>query len=932
MKKSLFFLCALSGLASLGSITAIAASYPDIILADGPIAYFRFSDVPPVATNIGSLGPVADGTYLNGATTGAEAPRPPQFPGFEADNTALQLDGVNDFVRSQQRMLNSLTNVTVSGWVRRAGTQRNRTGVFGQDNLVEFGYINNNTLQLWVDNFETSVDVANPFPDAEWDHVALVADGNALRMTIYTNGLAAGSQPIPGNDFNSLNSSAFFVIGGDTFGNGGVSFNGQLDEVAVFDKALSAQKIANQYFSMVERPPLIIRQPQSTNVFEGTDVILSVEVVGTPPLTYQWLDFGFPIENQTNSTLVFSNITTSQGSSYQVQISNPFGDVLSDVAEVIVSPTVPPTITQEPSSMTRYAGGRATLTVSATGGSRLGYQWQKAEANITGATNSSLTFSNVQPTDAGDYRAIVSNAAGSVTSMVATITIILPVAGSHEAAVVQAGAMAFWRFNETEGTTAFDYAGGNDATYVNTATTGLEAPRSPEFPGFEAGNFALQLDGTSAYVTGPTGLLNGLSHFTMLGWIRRGADQANRTGLFGQNDVVEFGYINNNTLEVWTDNGLDIAPNPFPNGEWAQVAVVGDGSPGTLRMYTNGGLAGFRSHVLPVPSAYPFNIGGGGIFDVAGNFFNGQIDEVAVFDKALSGDQICSLFVKATGRPVSLGIRIGGNIVVDSKPVGTQHNGANFGAEWADSNMDGNFVTREGVMQFVATETDQITLAPDPDFNSSQGTIMFWMRSAGTAGGGDFAAILMDRRSDFSGDVITQTDSGEIFVQARDSGGSVNAFSSTRTVNDDRWHHIAYVYDQAGATTLYIDGVQAGSQVTSRPWSWDVAQQIELGRSHDGFWRAYNGAMDDFRIYNRMLTDIEIGRVVTLDDLVDTTALKVRFNFDAAPTGVSLSWLCGILQCTDTLVGSSWTDVPNAISPYVVYTQAAPNRFYRIRY
>jgi hypothetical protein len=931
MKTRLLFLCALGGFACLGSLTAIAAPYRDIILADGPIAYFRFSDAATVATNIGSLGSVANGTYLNGATTGAEAPRPPQFPGFEADNTALQLDGVNDFVRSQQRMLNTLSNVTMSGWIRRAGAQRNRTGVFGQDNLIEFGYIDNNTLQLWVDNFETSVDVVNPFPDLEWEHLAVVVDGGALRMTIYTNGLAAGSQPIPSSDYNSLNSMAFFVIGGDTFGNGGVSFGGQMDEVAVFDKALSAQQISLQYFSTVERPPLIIRQPQSTNVFEGADVILRVEVVGTPPLTYQWLDFGIPMENQTNSTLVFSNITTLQGSSYQVQITNPFGDVLSDVAEIVVSPTAPPTITQEPASIIRYAGATATLAVSATGGSRLGYQWQKSEANISGATNSSLTFSNVQPANAGDYRVIVSNAAGSVTSMVASITVILPVPGSHEEALVQAGPMAYWRFNETGGPTAFDYAGGNHATYVNTATTGPEAPRSPLFPGFEAGNLALQLDGSSAYVTGPTGLLNGLSSFTMIGWIRRGADQMDRTGLFGQNNIVEFGYINNNTLEVWTDNGLDVAPNPFPNGEWAQVAVVGDGSPGTARMYTNGALAGFRSHLMPAPTAFPFNIGGGGIFDASGNFFNGQIDEVAVFNKALTGDQICNLFVRATGRQVGLSIAVGGNIIVDSKPVGPPHNGANFGAEWQSSNLDGNFVTREGVMQFVATELDQITLAPDPDFDGSQGTIMFWMRSAGTAGGGDFAAMLVDRRST-RGDVITQTDGGLIFVQASDGSGNVNQFSSTLAVSDDRWHHIAYVYDQAGATTLYIDGMPAGSQMTTRPWSWDPAQQIEIGRSHDGFWRAFNGAMDDFRIYNRMLTDLEIGQVVTVGALVDTTALKVRFNFDAAPTGISLAWLCGILQCTDTLNGSSWADVPNAISPYVVNPLAAPHRFYRVRY
>src|SRR4051812_13720343 len=70
-----------------------AQSYSSAVIADGPVAYFRFSDTSATAVNSGSLGAAANGTYVNGATKGVEAPRPPQFIGFEADNTALQLDG-----------------------------------------------------------------------------------------------------------------------------------------------------------------------------------------------------------------------------------------------------------------------------------------------------------------------------------------------------------------------------------------------------------------------------------------------------------------------------------------------------------------------------------------------------------------------------------------------------------------------------------------------------------------------------------------------------------------------------------------------------------------------------------------------------------------------------------------------------------------------
>src|SRR5262249_16405603 len=150
-------------------------------------------------------------------------------------------------------------------------------------------------------------------------------------------------------------------------------------------------------------------------------------------------------------------------------------------------------------------------------GSHLNYVWQKGTTPVSGGTNATLTFASLKASDNGDYRVIVSNSAGSVTSAVATVTAITPVPGSYEELIVNAGPLACWRFNETNATPGFDYYGGHAATYSGTGTNGVEAPRAPQFPGFEAGNLALQLDG-SGYVGGPTGLMNNLNAFTMAGW------------------------------------------------------------------------------------------------------------------------------------------------------------------------------------------------------------------------------------------------------------------------------------------------------------------------------------------------------------------------------------------------------------------------------
>jgi glucose/arabinose dehydrogenase len=86
-----------------------------------------------------------------------------------------------------------------------------------------------------------------------------------------------------------------------------------------------------------------------------------------------------------------------------------------------------PGISQHPTDVTVDAGQPATFNVTATGGAPLSYQWQKLIAstwtNITGATASSYTIGATAGSDAGQYRVIVTNSAGSATSNAATLTV-----------------------------------------------------------------------------------------------------------------------------------------------------------------------------------------------------------------------------------------------------------------------------------------------------------------------------------------------------------------------------------------------------------------------------------------------------------------------------------------------------------------------------
>lgn len=269
---------------------------------------------------------------------------------------------------------------------------------------------------------------------------------------------------------------------------------------------------------------------------------------------------------------------------------------------------------------------------------------------------------------------------------------------------------------------------------------------------------------------------------------------------------------------------------------------------------------------------------------------------------------------------------------LDSKPSGTAIDGPAIGCTWVASSSDSLGTNRTGVMNFVASHADQIQLPGVTNFDSTTGTIMFWMKSGGTTGGGNEGATLLDRRTT-SGFVIVQKDDTMIEVQA-----AAAAFPtlSAGSVSDTNWHQIAVSYDgsNTGLVSLYIDGLLQSSAFNSAAWSWPAGQPLEIGKSHDGYWRAYDGQLDDFRFYSRILTDAEITSTFNSGALVDTAKLQVRLNFDTRPpnNGIAVSWGAGgaVLQSADVVSGP-YTDVtPASSSPYYTETKSTA-KYYRYR-
>jgi hypothetical protein len=171
------------------------------------------------------------------------------------------------------------------------------------------------------------------------------------------------------------------------------------------------------------QPPAILNQPTDEVGVVSRDIAFSVGVA-CPAGSYQWyfnetnlLAFG------TNQTLILTNLTFDAAGSYEVVVANANGSTTSSPALLTISSL--PVISSQPSDLTVAGGDSASFSVSASGVPDPVYQWLFNATNvIVDATNSTLTLTNLQETQAGAYSVVVSNFAGSVTSTSAILTVL----------------------------------------------------------------------------------------------------------------------------------------------------------------------------------------------------------------------------------------------------------------------------------------------------------------------------------------------------------------------------------------------------------------------------------------------------------------------------------------------------------------------------
>lgn len=419
----------------------------------------------------------------------------------------------------------------------------------------------------------------------------------------------------------------------------------------------------------------IEQQPSSTTIDEGQSVTLTIGASGTSAygnsVGIQWQtasagssDFS-DVAGATGDSLDTGVLTTADsGVQFRVVLSVPTLDVTSEVATVTVaSDNNPPSILGVSATSANTLIVRFSERIDEATGSQAGNFSLSDGVNISGAqaTGSTvlLTTGDLTPGDsytltAGGVNDLFGNALPAGSTKAFTVNIV-----TYTDIILEDGPIVFYTFDGDSGQVSTNHgtlgsdadglwmsgAGPDDSIEWDVTTE--DGPNSGEgFLGFAGNNQAASFNGDldAIWIDARGQWLSNLDSFSLEYWVKPTNREDNgwsRVGIVGQNDTVEYGFINGTTIQIWTPGGGALNTTyEFPDDEWHHVATIADGSQivnyfdGVLINSGGGGTANYGA------ADFNVHIGGGGVYDATGNHFEGAIDAVAIFNKAIPGDRV----------------------------------------------------------------------------------------------------------------------------------------------------------------------------------------------------------------------------------------------------------------------------------------------------
>ena len=282
-----------------------------------------------------------------------------------------------------------------------------------------------------------------------------------------------------------------------------------------------------------------------------------------------------------------------------------------------VSNALKPAVLSQPTSVISVNGGSTSLSVNATGGDN-NYQWKKNGVEIAGATDSTLSITDINASQhEGNYTVVVSNAFGSVTSSVAQID----VNGS-----LTEGLVGWWKFDGD----ANDTSGNDNHGVVNGAALATDR--------FGNVDSAYLFDGTSPYIL----ISNDFgSTVTISIWISKYNDIGEMVWCFGNQGTGPDLLVTENkiSLNTWDSNTNSFGNFVHESNKWYNFVTII--SSDNTKQYVNGDLLGAASYRSPAGKDFYISMKESGQGDYA---WTGLLDDVRIYDRALSAFEVKTLY------------------------------------------------------------------------------------------------------------------------------------------------------------------------------------------------------------------------------------------------------------------------------------------------
>lgn len=453
------------------------------------------------------------------------------------------------------------------------------------------------------------------------------------------------------------------------------------------------------------------------------------------------------------------------------------------------------------------------------------------------------------------------------------------------------GLVGYWSFDEGTSTRATDFSGNG-----NHGTLGAGSA-APTWVSGKRGK-ALNFDGSNDDVTilDSSSLDIATSDVTVVAWIKlnniSATTQITTKIQGGGGPGYEMRINSSGTLDCFIRDGTNNADctndgYAIDDAAWHHVVVVFDRDGSAIRYVDgtpNGSATSISAVSGSVTNAINLTIGQDG---GDGRVFNGAIDDVRIYSRALSAGEIAKLYgsgavkLNASSATLQNGSTLanglvglwtfdGGDTHWTSGTTGTTDDRSGQGNTGTLTNMNQQTTPTAGHLGQALSfdgSGDYVRIGPPSITISSAYALSAWIQTSVSPNEQQIITVddaLTDRVFQFRVDNPT----GGVELLRFDSSDTLieTVTCSGVDVTEGAWHHVVAVFTADTGTTLYIDGVERGSSSNTTTNN-DIGQSepILIGARRTpnptNFW---NGKIDDVRIYNRALSATEIKQLYKL--------------------------------------------------------------------